>query len=46
VNPIAGAHTQNVESYNNRIKLPIKQMKGIIKPMIDDYLTEFIFLKM
>ena len=41
INPITGAHTQNVESYNNKLKYRIKEMRGIKKELIDDYLLEF-----
>ena len=43
VNPISGVHTQNVESYNNRLKMPIKSMKGIRKSTINNYLIEFMW---
>ena len=38
-----GTHTQNIESYNNKLKLPIKKMKGIKKTIIDSYLIEFMW---
>jgi transposase len=37
-------HTQNIESYNNKIKLRIKKMKGIKKSAIEDFLNEFMWL--
>ena len=43
VDPTTGVHTQNVESYNNRLKMPIKAMKGIKKSSIDSYLIEFMW---
>lgn len=45
VDPITGCHTQNVESYNNRLKMKIKKMKGIKKGCIDDYLIEFMWFE-
>lgn len=38
-----GTHTQNIESYNNKLKIPIKKMKGIKKTIIDSYLIEFMW---
>lgn len=34
VDPHTGCHTQNVESYNNRLKLNIKKMKGLKKRVL------------
>ena len=30
VDPITGVHTQNIESYWNRVKYKIKKMKGVL----------------
>ena len=43
VNPINGVHTQHAESYNNRLKMKIKAMKGIRKDAIDGFLQIFNF---
>ena len=37
-------HTQNVESYNNKVKLRIKIMKGIKKETRNLFLCEFMWL--
>jgi hypothetical protein len=39
-----GVHTQNVESYNNKLKLGIKKMKGLADKGRLSYLDEFMFL--
>lgn len=44
VNPISGTHTQNVESYNSKLKLRIKKMKGIICGKHEDFCLEFMWL--
>lgn len=43
VDPTTLAHTQNVESFNNKIKLEIKKRKGIINVRKDDFLKFFLF---
>ena len=37
-------HTQNIESYNNKVKLRIKQVKGIKATARSDFLLEFMWL--
>lgn len=37
-------HTQNVESYNNKLKLRIKAMKGIKSHCRENFLYEFLWL--
>lgn len=44
VDRTTGVHTQNVESYNNKIKLGIKKMKGLTNTGRISYLLEFLFL--
>jgi len=44
VDPFTGVHTQHVESYNNKIKNSIKNMRGIDEEKREDFLKEFMFL--
>ena len=44
VDPTTGTHTQNVESYNNKIKKKCKDRNGINEDKRKDFLDEFIFL--
>ena len=37
-------HTQHVESYNNKIKYQIKQVKGLYDCERDNFLVEFMCL--
>ncbi len=37
----AGVHTQNIESYWNRVKTKLKRMRGCHGKEIDSYLDEF-----
>ncbi len=37
VNPTTGTHTQNVESYWNRVKTKFKRMKGVHEVMLPSY---------
>lgn len=37
-------HTQNIESYNNKVKLRIKQVKGVKKQYRKNFLTEYIWI--
>lgn len=46
IDKITGVHTQNVESYNNKLKLGIKKMKGLTKIGRLNFLSEFMFLDM
>ncbi len=39
-----GVHTQNVESYNNKLKIGIKKIKGLTPTGRLSYLDEFMFL--
>lgn len=43
VGPQTGVHTQHVESYNNRLKYKIKQMKGLSLVQREDFLFDFMF---
>ena len=38
-----GVHTQNVESYWNRVKGKFKRMKGVHESMLNSYLDEFMW---
>lgn len=38
-----GIHTQNVESYWNRVKTKIKRMKGCHEQQLASYLDEFMY---
>ena len=42
VDPVTGVHTQNVESYWNRVKIKLKRMKGCHTDKIPEYLDEFV----
>ena len=42
--PITGVHTQNVESYNNKIKHQIKEVRGLDDDKREDFLKEFMWL--
>ena len=43
VDPVTGVHTQNVESYWNRMKGKFKRMKGVHEEMLLSYLDEFMW---
>ena len=43
VDPATGVHTQNVESYWNRVKGKFKRMKGVHEDMLSSYLDEFMW---
>ena len=43
VNPTTGFHTQNVESYWNRVKTKFKTMKGVQEGTLSSYLDEFMW---
>jgi hypothetical protein len=43
VDPATGVHTQNVESYWNRVKGKFKRMKGVHEDMLPSYLDEFMW---
>lgn len=43
VNPTTGVHTQNIESYWERVKLKLKRMKGCHAHQIPSYLDEFMW---
>lgn len=43
VDPATGVHTQNVESYWNRVKTKFKRMKGVHRQMLESYLDEFMW---
>ncbi len=40
---VAGVHTQNIESYWNRVKTKLKRMRGCHGTEIDSYLDEFMW---
>ena len=42
VNLVSGAHTQNIESYWNYVKIKLKQMRGTNQNMLQGYLNEFM----
>jgi len=44
VDPVTGVHTQNVESFNNKIKRKIKSMNGLDDNSCKMFLQEFMFL--
>ena len=44
VQPITLVHTQNVESYNNKIKKGIKMMNSLTEKGRELYLVEFVYL--
>ena len=43
VNSTTGVHTQNIESYWNRVKIKIKRMRGCHDQMMSSYLDEFMW---
>ena len=43
VDPATGVHTQNVESYWNRVKTKFKRMKGVHADMVTYYMDEFMW---
>ena len=43
VDNMTGAHTQNIESYWNCVKLKLKKMKGCHSHQIPSYLDEFMW---
>lgn len=43
VDPVTGVHTQNVESYWNRVKIKLKKMKGCHADHLPGYLDEFMW---
>ena len=43
VDPATGVHTQNVESYWNRVRGKFKRMKGVHEDMLPSYLDEFMW---
>ena len=43
IDPVAGTHTQNVESYCNRVKGKLKRMKGCHANQLPSYLDEFLW---
>ena len=43
VNPTTGVHTQNVESYWNRVKIKLKIMRGCHEHQLPSYLDEFMY---
>lgn len=43
VDPVSGTHTQNIESYWNRVKVKLKHMKGCHAHQLTGYLDEFMW---
>ena len=43
VNSVTGVHTQNIESYWNRIKTKLKRMKGVRPDQLPSYLDEYMW---
>ena len=43
VDPVTGVHTQNVESYWNRVKTTFKRMKGVHQEMLTSHVDEFMW---
>ena len=43
VDSVTGVHTQNIESYWNRVKMKLKRMKGCRAEEIPGYLDEFMW---
>ena len=43
VDPVTGVHTQNIESYWNRVKTKLKRMKGCHAHQLPSYLDEFLW---
>ena len=43
VDPVTGVHTQNIESYWERVKMKLKRMKGCHAQQISSYLDEFMW---
>ena len=43
IDPTTGVHTQNIESYWNRVKGKFKRMKGVHESMLTSYLDEFMW---
>ena len=43
VDPTTGVHTQNIESYWNRVKRKFKAMKGVSELQLPSYLDEFLW---
>ena len=43
VDPATGVHTQNVESYWNRVKRRFKAMMGVGSTQLPSYLDEFMW---
>ena len=45
VDPATGVHTQNIESYWNRVKIKLKRMRGCVSDQIPSYLDEFMWME-
>ena len=43
VNVATGVHTQNIESYWNRVKIKIKRMRGCHREQLASYLDEYMY---
>ena len=44
MDPVAGVHTQNVESFHDKIKKSTKDLSGIDEDKREDFLQEFMLL--
>ena len=45
VDPVTGVHTNNVESYGNRVKTKLEQKMGCHRHQLPSYLDEFMWMK-
>ena len=43
VDRVTGVHTQNIESYWNRVKIKIKRMRGCHEEQLASYLDEYMY---
>ena len=43
VDSVTGVHTQNIESYWNRVKIKIKRMRGCHQEQLASYLDEYMY---
>jgi len=43
--PVTGVHTNNIESYWNRVKIKLKRMRGCHRHQLPSYLDEFMWFE-
>jgi len=43
--PVTGVHTNNIESYWNRVKTKLKRMRGCHRHQLPSYLDEFMWFE-